>query len=285
MRQVEPGHVEEPELSVIERSMRRVFFGASGLSASLVVLWLLVLSMWREIPRPMLVAVSSLLLWSLAVTAYTFQTLWDFSQRIKEQLIHKTFVDELTDVFNFRYLDQRLAEEYERTRRYGGTTSILFLDLDRFKPVNDTYGHSVGNKVLRGIAQTMRSRMRSCDVLGRAGGDEFIAVLPQTDRSQAEILADRLREAVEQYRLEVGAGQVVDFVRVSVGVAVYPTNGNTVESVIGAADAATYEAKREGGNKVCVAKGFVRTEEAGGEMLRIIEAEPGASEPTRSKES
>lgn len=264
--------VGQEELRSIERSMQRIFFGACGLSVCLITVLLVSLRAGgKDVPTHLLVAVSGLLLWSLGVTAYAFRVLYRFAENIKEQLEYRAFVDELTGVFNFRYLDQRLKEEYERTRRYGGATGVLFMDLDHFKRVNDTLGHQVGNDVLTGIAQVMRHEMRSCDVLGRLGGDEFIAVLPQTDRSQAEVLANRLREAVAAFSLVADEGKVVDFVRVSIGVAVYPSNGDSIESVISAADSAVYEAKGRGGNAVHVTQAFVTTEQMGEKVVRRVE--------------
>ncbi|MDP6438897.1 MAG: GGDEF domain-containing protein, partial [Candidatus Brocadiia bacterium] len=143
--------------------------------------------------------------------------------------------------------------------------------------VNDNFGHQVGNAVLRGLAGAMRDQARTCDVVGRVGGDEFLALLPQTDLDQAEVLADRLRATVADYRADVGGGGTVDFVRASFGVAVYPTNGDSMESVISAADVAAYEAKKLGGNRACVAKGFVTTEELGEYVVRTVQKDETGS--------
>ena len=261
------------DLQVIEAGMRRIFLGAYALSCYLALMLILVIHKWLLVPQYLLVAISGLMLWSLSVTAYAFYTLYRFAQRTKSILMNKTFVDEMTGVFNFRYLDQRLNEEYERTRRYGGSTAVLFMDLDGFKDVNDRFGHQFGNAVLKGVAKAIRSQMRTCDVLGRAWGDEFIAVLPQTDRAQGEVVANRLREAVAAYRLEEG-GRCVDFVRASIGLAAYPSNGDSVESVVSAADAAVYEAKQQGGNRVCCARGFVTTEQMGERVVRVVDEKP-----------
>jgi len=184
----------------------------------------------------------------------------------------------VTGVYNFRYLDMRASEEYERTRRYGGSLAVLFLDLDKFKQVNDRYGHQVGNIVLKEIATTARQKMRTCDVLGRIGGDEFLAILPQTDRKQAKVLADRLRQSIEQYSLRINEKNVVDFVRISIGIAAYPANGDSVESIICAADKAVYEAKKRGGNQVFISGGYITTETVGHKVIRTVESETATAE-------
>ena len=267
------GSGKPEDLSAIDRSVRRLFFGVCGLAGVLAIMWMLAIPAWKQLARPLMFAVPALMLWSLVAAAYAFHTLYGFAHKIREELVRMSLMDDVTQVFNFRYLDQRLAEEYERTRRYGGSTAILFIDLDNFKQVNDSFGHQVGNAVLRGLAGAMGDQARTCDVLGRAGGDEFIALLPQTDQHQAEVLANRLRATVANYSTNAGEGRTVDFVRASFGVAIYPTNGDSMESVISAADAAAYEAKKLGGNRVCVAKGFVTTEEVGDYVVRTVQGD------------
>ena len=203
------------------RGMQRVFFGACVLSACLVPLLIFMCRRGSErVPPYLMVGASGLLLWTLAAACYAFRAVYRFGQGVREQLDDRTFIDDVTSVFNFRYLDQRLNEEYERTRRYGGATGVLFIDLDRFKEVNDSLGYAAGDGVLRCVAERLRAEMRSCDVLGRAGADEWIAVLPQTDRAQAEVVANRLREAVAELSVDIGQAAPVDFIRVSIGAAV-----------------------------------------------------------------
>jgi diguanylate cyclase (GGDEF)-like protein len=266
------------DLSAIDKSVRRLFYGVCGLGGVLAIMWMLAIPAWKPLARPLMFAVPALMIWSLAAAAYAFHTQAASARKIRDELVRVSLMDDVTQVFNFRYLDQRLAEEYERTRRYGGSTAIIFIDLDSFKQVNDSFGHQVGNAILKGLAGTMRDQARTCDVVGRVGGDEFLALLPQTDQDQAEVLADRLRATVAEYSADVGGGKTVDFVRASFGVAVYPTNGDSVESVISAADAAAYEAKRLGGDRVCVAKGFVTTEEMGEYVVRTVQGDEAGAE-------
>ena len=253
-----------------EKEMCRIFLGACALSVSLIVLLVVLIPEWRELPRYVRVGVPALLLWSFVVNGYAFSRLHSFNQQVKEELNRKAFIDEITAVFNFRYLDQRLREECARTSRYGGTVALLFLDLDRFKEVNDRFGHQTGNIVLRDLATAMDRQVRVSDVLGRAGGDEFITLLPETNRDQAKAIAERLRAAVQNHVTKVSEDRQVDFVRVSVGVAVYPENGDSPEHLISAADKAAYAAKRLGGNRVQLAEGLVSDGPQGGEFTHAV---------------
>lgn len=240
-----------------EIRFRRVFYGAVVIHAILVLyLYLLEPQMLYAF-----VFFQGIMLWTLIVMVYAFYRLQTVTSEFENLLRYQSFRDLVTGAFNFRYLHIRLDEEYERTRRYGGFTSVLYIDMDNFKPVNDQFGHGVGNEVLKQLASLMASTTRSCDVVGRIGGDEFLAVLPQTDREQARALADRLRKAIENYELDLEDQGKVDSVRASIGVAAFPVNGDTIDNVLSAADGAVYDAKDRGGNLVCVAQGFTASED------------------------
>jgi len=170
----------------------------------------------------------------------------------REKIELLTFVDELTGVQNFRYLDQRLAEELQRARRHGYPLSVVYIDLDNFKLVNDTYGHEAGNMVLRRVSQALRANIRGEDFVGRLGGDEFLVVLPQTDASGALIAAERIRNKLAALGLLGPGDERIDFVGFSMGVASYPAQGDTRDDLIRAADEAMYRAKRAGGDRVCL---------------------------------
>jgi len=246
-------------LSSAEARIIRVFVGSCILSGAIVLLTTVATLMGHRFPAPVMAIYRVLSLWALVVSAFAFYCLLRFVQQIKEDLRQKSFVDELTGTFNFRYLDQRVAEEQDRIRRYGGSAAILFLDLDHFKEVNDRYGHQVGNTVLKGLTAAMKNHIRSTDILGRLGGDEFLVIIPHGDQEQAVVLANRLRSTVENYRLKISEKALIDFVRVSIGLAVYPQNGDSLEGVIMAADRAVYRAKEAGGNAVYVAEEFIST--------------------------
>ncbi len=274
MAQKKTKPIPEQLISLSEKKIWRIFLGGCVLSAWLALLLLYVIPQRIPIPPFVQVSIPSLLLWTVVVNGYAFYSLYHLAQ----QLNRESLLDGLTTAFNFRYLDQRLAEEYERIRRHGGCAGVLFLDYDEFKAVNDRFGHQVGNVVLRGLAKAMKEQMRSSDVLARVGGDEFIALLPETDGAQAGVLAERLRKTVERYTWKVGEKGSVDFVRISVGVAVYPENGDSMQSVISAADQAVYEAKRQGGNRVHIATEFVSTAESEPEAILDTGGEAPADE-------
>jgi len=168
-----------------------------------------------------------------------------------EKIEQMTCLDELTGTANFRHLGRRLAEEIQRGRRHGHPVAVLYIDLDGFKMVNDTYGHESGNQVLRSVSGMLRAGVRAEDVVGRIGGDEFAVVMPQTDSSGALVAAERLRKSLENATLTAAGGERISFVAFSMGVAWYPADGETGEELLKAADAAMYRAKRSGGDRVC----------------------------------
>jgi diguanylate cyclase (GGDEF)-like protein len=159
--------------------------------------------------------------------------------------------DPLTRVLNRRALLDRLAGEMERALRYAGTMAVLLLDLDYFKQVNDTYGHLAGDAVLRDLAVVLQSVARSSDVVGRFGGEEFFVVLPETDLVGAHAFAERLRERLAAHPFRPWHDERTLQLTASVGVAAFPGSVvETMDELIGRADAALYRAKAEGRNRV-----------------------------------
>lgn len=157
--------------------------------------------------------------------------------------------DALTGIFNRGAVIERLERELERSRRYGRPLSVLFFDLDRFKNINDTYGHQFGDRMLRELARIATQSVRSIDLIGRYGGEEFVAVLPETDGARALIVAERLRAAVAARHFTLDSGEEVR-ATVSIGVAVFPDHGATMDTLIRVADTALYAAKSGGRNRV-----------------------------------
>lgn len=162
--------------------------------------------------------------------------------------------DALTGLYNRREFDRRLAAEFERARRYDGVLSLLMLDLDRFKAVNDRYGHPAGDQVLRQLAELLQANLRPSDLLARYGGEEFSVILPHTGREAALALAERLRAAVARYSFHLP--EVGDLsLTVSIGAASYPRDARTPAALVQAADTALYQAKGAGRNRVMAAGG------------------------------
>ena len=246
-----------PELGPqeIEKSVARMrgFAVVSlGLGALIIFVIILLSPLWRLGSGVIVFGLHSLLVWSFIVTAYSFYCMYGTALRSIEVLHELSIIDETTKGYNYRYLMIRLNEEHERNVRHGTTTSLLYMDLDHFKQVNDLFGHQAGNLVLEDLATIMGGIMRRYDVLGRWGGDELLAILPETDALEASVLAERLREAVANYSLDMGQRGKIDFIRVSIGISAYPINGKTMDNVITAADKALYKAKEKGGNTVSI---------------------------------
>ncbi|MCC7195744.1 MAG: diguanylate cyclase [Gemmatimonadaceae bacterium] len=158
--------------------------------------------------------------------------------------------DPLTQVLNRRALTMQLVAEMDRARRYGTDISVLMVDLDHFKRVNDTMGHLVGDDVLRELARLLQQSVRSVDFVARYGGEEFVAVLPETALAGAVVFAERLRERIAATKFVPAHGGV--YLTASIGVASYPAPEiHTVDDMIARADEALYRAKEQGRNRVC----------------------------------
>ncbi|WP_353265992.1 diguanylate cyclase [Gemmatimonas sp.] len=159
--------------------------------------------------------------------------------------------DPLTQLLNRRALTERITAEMERALRFDSTLALLMIDLDHFKKVNDTYGHLVGDDVLRDVGQLLSDTIRGSDIVARYGGEEFLVLLPETDDDGAEKFANRIREAVEEHLFARESLAEPLRLTASIGVAVYPAARiESVEDLFARADAALYRAKADGRNRV-----------------------------------
>lgn len=156
--------------------------------------------------------------------------------------------DPLTGLYNTRYLHQRLAEEIARAERYGHELSLLFVDSDSLKKVNDTQGHLAGNDLIVHLAQTIKGQVRSTDLTARFGGDEFVVLMPESGTEAARATGERIRTAARSGPDIAGIERTV-----SVGIATYPQHAQAAEELIRRADDAQYEAKKGGKDRVAVA--------------------------------
>lgn len=167
-----------------------------------------------------------------------------------QRLLQLSIRDHLTGLFNRAYSDERLGNELSRAQRYGKALSVAVIDADRFKSLNDTHGHPVGDVVLRKIGDLILRSFRQSDTAGRYGGEEFVLILPETDRETARRKLDLLRELVATTRIVVGQhGQNVQ-ITISAGLASFPEDGEDAETLFAKADERMFEAKREGRNRV-----------------------------------
>lgn len=181
---------------------------------------------------------------------YAVATIRDITERkaTEARLLELATTDSLTGLFNRRRFMELAEREFARGKRYQGARTILMMDIDHFKRVNDTHGHDVGDEVLRELARISRTALRELDILGRLGGEEFGVLLPETDAGPAMEVAERLRRAIEQSPIATGAGEMR--ITVSIGAATSKDEAETVETLLKRADVALYEAKQSGRNRV-----------------------------------
>src|SRR5262249_21173922 len=157
----------------------------------------------------------------------------------------------LTQLLNRRALTERITAEMERALRYDSSLALLMIDLDHFKRVNDTYGHLVGDDVLRDVASLLTQTIRTTDMVARYGGEEFLVLLPETEDVGAESFAERIRVAVEAHPFGARSDQPALKLTASIGVATFPAARiESVEDLFARADAALYRAKADGRNRV-----------------------------------
>lgn len=171
-------------------------------------------------------------------------------QRKATQFQLMSITDPLTSLPNRRYLQERLAEEVNRSRRYDQPLSFLMIDIDDFKLYNDMNGHQAGDLALQMTAQELKSTLRSADVASRYGGEEFSVLLPQTSLQEAGVIAERMRERIEQAPFPHAKAQPLKAVTISIGVSTFSGSVSTAEEIIWAADRALYQAKSKGKNKI-----------------------------------
>ena len=164
----------------------------------------------------------------------------------------RAFVDDVTQAYNAGYLLKTFEHEIQRSERYGSPLSVLFLDLDHFKEVNDEYGHLVGSEALRRLCRVLEQCVRQVDTLARYGGDEFSILLVDTDHDTALEVAERIRQRIDRYVFEVDRDIRLSLT-LSIGVSTCPAHGVVRDRLLDLADKAMYRAKSEGRNRVCSA--------------------------------
>lgn len=179
---------------------------------------------------------------------------WRYTQHLRHSVktsIEMAITDSLTGLYNRRYLETHLTNMIEHYANRGKALSVIAIDVDFFKAINDTYGHDTGDRVLQELAARLRDNTRSVDLCCRVGGEEFILVLPNTNSDMARQIADRLRKAIAAKSFAVGAKQALP-VTVSAGLATLNSGDDNLERLLKRADMALYQAKRDGRNRVIV---------------------------------
>jgi diguanylate cyclase (GGDEF)-like protein/PAS domain S-box-containing protein len=198
-------------------------------------------------------------------TQYFEGTITDITdrKRLESQLILMANRDPLTNLFNRRRFQEELELQLNQSKRYGMQSALLWLDVDRFKEVNDTMGHRCGDELLMALARLLEGQLRGHDVLARLGGDEFAILMPYMDALQAHSVAARLLEAVHENTFEIGGHPLR--ITVSIGIALYPEHATSADKLLVHADLAMYRAKEEGRNRFS----FCKLEEDRSERLGI----------------
>jgi diguanylate cyclase (GGDEF)-like protein len=218
-----------------EKRTRHIFWGSLVLCALIVVQIAYMSKDPAGLRGAMRSFLPSVLLWSLCMTGYAFYTLSRIS-RAKPSAVPE-FADVATGVFTLPYLASCLNHEHKRAQEAGQSAVVVYLDLMHLERVNQNAGHAVGDIVLKAMAQLIAHSVRSGDVVGRVGGDEFLIVMPETTMRQARPIVQSIKEAIAGYRLDLGKKGVVDFLGCQVGMAVFPAEGDTPDSIVAAARA------------------------------------------------
>lgn len=165
---------------------------------------------------------------------------------MSEEMKQLSITDSLTGIFNRRYFDDRLSKELQRTLRYDSVFSLAIFDIDNFKLFNDTEGHAAGDQVLKAIADISGESLRSIDILARFGGEEFAIIMPETEKEEAFLVAERVRKNIKEYMPTHWKNFPRERLTVSIGVAAFPADGRDAKTLIKNTDRALYQAKTNG---------------------------------------
>jgi diguanylate cyclase (GGDEF)-like protein len=187
----------------------------------------------------------------LAIAAATRVSLALANLRLREMLRSQSIRDPLTGLFNRRYMEECLNRELHRAQRTGRKLSLVMLDLDHFKHFNDTFGHQVGDFLLKEIAGLLKNRVRGGDLACRFGGEEFSLIIAEVDSEGTIRCVENIREAVRHLALQ-HRGQTLGTITVSAGIAVFPEHGGNPEDLVRAADEALYRAKKSGRDRIVI---------------------------------
>ena len=162
------------------------------------------------------------------------------------KLSNEAMHDGMTGLLNHKFFEKRLKEEIERSERYEQNFSLLFLDLDKFKRINDTYGHQFGDYVLKQTSKIIQKSVRNIDVVSRYGGEEFSVILVNANRLDAQKTAERIRKEIELN--EFIDGSIKEKLTISIGIGIYPADANNFNGIISFSDRKMYKAKNDGRN-------------------------------------
>jgi diguanylate cyclase (GGDEF)-like protein len=194
--------------------------------------------------------------WQLALTVSEHIGLALANLKLRETLRSQAIRDPLTGLFNRRYMEESLERELRRSQRKGVPLGIVMMDIDHFKHFNDNFGHAAGDYLLRELGVFLKTLVRGEDIASRYGGEEFIVVFPETSLEETVQRAEQVRQDVKNLKLSEQFPKN-EGVTMSLGVAVFPQHGTTYEQILKSVDTALYQAKRDGRDRIAVAKGGV----------------------------
>ena len=217
-----------------------VFLITDNLSGSNLTLWRAVVALFSGVSAFTIPA------------GVTFFVLYKRSHTSIKALKEQSSIDTLTELYNRNYLEPFLDREINAAKKDSRKISVIMVDMDHFKEINDTYGHAVGDHVLTIFAQVVLKCIRKNDIIARYGGDEFIVVLPDTDTDTAETIAERIRKDVSETYIPEIEGVSISSIHCSVGISTYPVHCDSKNSLIRTSDLALYMAKRSGRNCIKV---------------------------------
>ncbi len=264
MADIEIAGDDVQELDRITKRFKRVMLLINCLII-LMVVWLLLRAVSPKLKEAMESVQVSVMTAALVLLAIVHGYSLRMTQvQDVERIRYLTLRDGLTHAYNLRFLNQSIDQEVQRSARFGHPFSLLYIDLDGFKQVNDTHGHAAGDKVLIEVSNVLSRTCRATDVVGRVssvvgriGGDEFLVLLPETLAPGAEHLAQRLIRRVRGLSVIADGVEVAKGIGASVGIVSFPSDGLKREELVEKADAAMYRAKQEGGSCYCDASGVV----------------------------
>jgi diguanylate cyclase (GGDEF)-like protein len=198
-------------------------------------------NLWLEIIYPLI----------FAITAFTVTYIIKYliKSRDFEYQYKLATTDGLTDLYNHRYFQEQIRRQIENSKRYETEFSLIIIDIDYFKNFNDKFGHQSGDAVLRQVAQTLKRNVRATDIVCRYGGEEMSIILPNTSKEEAYSTAEKICERVASKKFKLANGKDAN-VTISLGVSVFPHDGDNASDIIEVADKRLYEAKNDGRNRV-----------------------------------
>jgi two-component system cell cycle response regulator len=187
----------------------------------------------------------------------------DRLRNLLESSVSLAYTDALTGIYNRRYMDDHLKHKIAEIAQTAKPVSVMIFDLDHFKKINDTYGHASGDRILKGVAERVATSIRDIDLLARYGGEEFVVIMPNTPAEVAVTVAQRLCDRLAEKTFAIPGRSDGLAVTASIGVATTMDPVETVDGVLGRADAALYAAKQAGRNRVCAADGTTAADNDG----------------------